>query len=237
MNEQQIPPPAPPTADARSGVPKSTTGEPASPLRASAGGGASTLLFLVRHGRVHNPDEVAYGHLPRYGLDAEGRLDAERAAALLAAHQIVAIVVSPLLRARQTARVIRRVTGEIPLHQDVRLRESELARFWQGLPWRELTTVHADLYATFETTPSLIETGETMAAMASRMRSACLSAARRYPGHAVALVSHRDPILALRFAVTDGDFDALNRTPCQPGSITEVRVEDRRLTYVGYTEP
>jgi broad specificity phosphatase PhoE len=194
-------------------------------------------LFLVRRGRVHNPNEVAYGHLPRFGLDAEGRLDADRAAAVLAVRQIAAIFVSPLLRARQTARVIRRAVGDVPLHQDVRLRESELARFWQGLPWRELTAVHADLYATFETTPSLIETGETMAAMASRMRSACLGAARRYPSCAVALVSHRDPILALRFAATDGDFDALNRTPCRQGSITELHVEGRQLTFERYIEP
>jgi broad specificity phosphatase PhoE len=180
---------------------------------------------------------VAYGHLPRFGLDAEGRRDAERAAVFLAERQIAAIVTSPLLRARQTARVIRRAAGDVPLHQDVRLRESELARFWQGVPWRELTVVHADLYATFETTPSLIDTGETMAAMAARMRSACLSAARRYSGDAVALVSHRDPILALRFALTDGDFDALNNTPCRQGSITELWVEGRRVTFERYIEP
>jgi broad specificity phosphatase PhoE len=196
-----------------------------------------TSLYLVRHGRVRNPDEVAYGHLPRFGLDAEGRLDAERAAAFLATRPIVAIVTSPLLRARQTARAIGRAAGDIPMHQDVRLRESELARFWQGLPWRELTIVHAGLYATFETTPSLIDTGETMAAMAARMRSACLSAARRYSGQDVALVSHRDPILALRFAITDGNFDALNHTQCRQGSITELRVEGRFIKFVRYIEP
>jgi broad specificity phosphatase PhoE len=194
-------------------------------------------LFLVRHGRVHNPDELAYGHLPRFALDAEGREQAARAAAWLVPHDIAAVYVSPLLRARQTARVIQRAAGEVRLHRDVRLRESELARFWQGLPWQELTTVHADLYATFESTPSLVETGETMTAMAARMRAACLSASRRYPGRAVALVSHRDPILALRFAVTDGDFDALNRTPCQPGSITELAASGRRIEFIRYLEP
>jgi broad specificity phosphatase PhoE len=218
MNERRIPPPT--------------------LRRASAGGGAGGgVLFLVRHGRVHNPDELAYGHLPRFGLDAEGRLHAERAASWLVSYQIAAIFASPLLRARQTARVIQQAAGDIPVHQDVRLRESELARFWQGLPWRELTTVHADLYATFEATPSLIEVGETMIMMAARMRSVCMSAVRRYPARAVVLVSHRDPILALRFAVTDADFDALNQTPCQPGSITQLRVEGRRLIYGGYVEP
>jgi broad specificity phosphatase PhoE len=194
-------------------------------------------LFLVRHGRVHNPGELAYGHLPRFGLDAEGREGAERAAAWLAPCGIAAIVASPLLRARQTARTIRRAVGDVPLHRDTRLRESELARVWQGLPWRELVRVHAELYATFESTPSLIDTGESMAAMAERMRRACLAASRRYPGRAVALVSHRDPILALRFAVTDGDFDALNRTSCQPSSITELAVDGRRLSFVRYVEP
>jgi broad specificity phosphatase PhoE len=194
-------------------------------------------LFVVRHGRVHNPNELAYGHLPRFALDEEGRGQARRAAEWLAAHGIGAVYVSPLLRARQTARVIARGAGDPPVHRDVRLRESELARVWQGTPWRELANVHAELYATFETTPSRIETGESLAAMARRMAAVCRSAARRYPGAAVALVSHRDPILALRFLVTDGDFDALNHTPCMPGSITELRAERGRLSFVRYVEP
>src|SRR6266508_81937 len=100
-------------------------------------------LFLVRHGRVHNPRELAYGHLPRFRLDAEGRSQASRASAWLARAGVGALVSSPLLRARQTTGIIRGQAGPIPLHLDRRLRESELARFWQRLAWVEIAREHA----------------------------------------------------------------------------------------------
>lgn len=200
-------------------------------------GAPASRLFLVRHGRVDNPDELAYGHLPRFRIDPEGRRQAERAARWLAAEGVIALYTSPLLRARQTALIVRRELGEVPLHQDRRLRESELARFWQGLPWQQIARTHPDLYAAFESTPSQITTGETMAAMAARMASVCQSAARRYSGAAVALISHRDPILALRLTVSGGDLDALNRTACLPGSITELLWRGNGFDFVRYVEP
>lgn len=199
--------------------------------------GPSARLFLVRHGRVHNPDEVAYGHLPRYRIGDEGQAQALRAAAWLAPLGVMAIYVSPLLRARQTARVIRAACGNPPMHTNRRLRESELARFWQGMPWQQIAVAHPELFATFESAPSTITTGETMTAMAARMRSACLTAARRYPGGTLVLVSHRDPILALRLQAEGRSHDDLNQTTCQPGSISEFTVEDGRVRFVGYTEP
>lgn len=199
--------------------------------------GAPARLYLVRHGRVQNPDELAYGHLPRFPLDAEGRDQAERAATWLAERGVVAIYRSPLLRARQTAEIIRRALGAVPLHTWRDLRESELARLWQGLAWREIAVSQPELFAAFEQSPSTISAGETMAAMAARMRAVCRRAARRYPGAAVALVSHRDPILSLRLAVEGRSGDELNHTRCQPGSITVLESAGNTLTFVEYVEP
>lgn len=198
---------------------------------------APSRLFLVRHGRVHNPDELAYGHLPRFGIGDEGREQAQRAAAWLANQQVAALYVSPLLRARQTALTIWRACGQPPMHTSRRLRESELARYWQGMAWRDIATAHANLYAAFETAPSTITVGETMTAMAARMRSVCGMAVRRYRGQSVVLVSHRDPILALRLSVEGTSFDELNQTRCQPGSVTGLTVQGRHWRFDAYTEP
>lgn len=198
---------------------------------------AASRLFLVRHGRVHNPGELAYGFLPRFRIDPEGEAQAERAAVWLAAQGIAAIYSSPLLRARQTARRIHAAAGGVPLHINTQLRESGLARHWQGLPWREIAVQFPELYAAFETSPSTITTGESLAAMAKRMLAACRRAARRYPGTTVALASHRDPILALRLHVEGASFDELNRTRCQPGSISEFEMNGNHLRFRGYVEP
>jgi broad specificity phosphatase PhoE len=203
----------------------------------SDGGHADTRLYLVRHGHVHNPHEIAYGYLPRYGLDYEGRAQAHAAGRWLARRNIGAIFTSPLLRARQTAAIIRSVVGGVPLHRALKLRESEVARFWQGIAWREMEQAHPELYAQFMTAPSQVTTGESLAAMADRLRRTCVYAARRYPGRDLVLVSHRDPIVALRLAVTSRDMDALLSTPCQPGSITEFVLKGLTVRFAGYTEP
>ena len=203
----------------------------------SDGRRAETRLYLVRHGLVHNPTRLAYGHLPRFRIAAEGQEQARRTGAWLAERGIAAIYVSPLLRARQTAQIIRAAVGDVPVHTSRRLRESELARFWQGLPWQEIATMHPELYAMFESTPSQVTAGETMTTMARRVRSVCLQAARRYAGGAVVLVSHRDPIVTTRLAAEGASLDALNQTPCTPGSITEMCADGRTLRFVQYVEP
>jgi len=197
---------------------------------------AVTRLYLVRHGQVHNPDALAYGHLPRFRISALGRAQAEATAGWLGARAITALFTSPLLRARQTATIIRGRIGDVSLHTARDLRESELARFWQGVPWLEVARLHPELYETFERAPSRITTGETINAQAARVAGVCRRAARRYPGAALALISHRDPILSLRLTL-EGRPDDLNRTDCRQGSVTEFTWDGRALRFQRYVEP
>ena len=62
-----------------------------------------TVVHLVRHGEVHNPDGLLYGRAPGFALSRAGHAMAARAAAALAAGDVVALVSSPLQRARETA--------------------------------------------------------------------------------------------------------------------------------------
>ena len=71
----------------------------------------STTLFFVRHGEVHNPQNLYYGRLPGFCLSSEGLLQAKRAATFLEKHQIAAIFSSPLERATETAGAISKQLG------------------------------------------------------------------------------------------------------------------------------
>lgn len=71
----------------------------------------STTLFFVRHGEVHNPQNLYYGRLPGFCLSSEGLLQAKRAAKFLKNHQIAAIFSSPLERATETAGAISKQLG------------------------------------------------------------------------------------------------------------------------------
>ena len=65
---------------------------------------ASTVVHLLRHGEVYNPDGVLYGRLPHYHLSDLGRQMADRVAETLKTRDITHVVSSPLERAQETAR-------------------------------------------------------------------------------------------------------------------------------------
>ena len=52
----------------------------------------STVVHLMRHGEVHNPDGILYGRLPGFRLSELGRAMATEVAQHLAAHDIVHVV-------------------------------------------------------------------------------------------------------------------------------------------------
>lgn len=70
-----------------------------------------TVVHVMRHGEVHNPDGILYGRLPDYHLSDRGRAQAEAVAAWLAARDIVYVVASPLERAQETAGPIAAAHG------------------------------------------------------------------------------------------------------------------------------
>ena len=64
---------------------------------------STTIVHLIRHGEVHNPEKILYGRLPGYRLSTRGRNQAARTAASLRGHDVVYLAASPLQRAQETA--------------------------------------------------------------------------------------------------------------------------------------
>ena len=62
-----------------------------------------TVVHLLRHGEVFNPEGVLYGRLPGYYLSDLGKQMAVRAADALQTHDLALVVSSPMERAQQTA--------------------------------------------------------------------------------------------------------------------------------------
>src|SRR5260221_4942574 len=63
----------------------------------------TTVVHLVRHGEVENPQRVLYGRLPGFHLSAEGRVMAKAATDSLAGRDVTVLRSSPLARALVTA--------------------------------------------------------------------------------------------------------------------------------------
>jgi broad specificity phosphatase PhoE len=79
-------------------------------------------LYLVRHGTVHNPNNVIYRRLPGYLLGEQGRREAAQASLFLAAEPIEVIWHSPLERAVETAEIIN-IHHHAPLVVEERIHE------------------------------------------------------------------------------------------------------------------
>src|ERR1017187_2925353 len=74
-------------------------------------GGAATIVHLVRHGEVYNPQGILYGRIPGFHLSEDGRLMAKAAADFLAGRNVVALRSSPLDRALETAAPLSALFG------------------------------------------------------------------------------------------------------------------------------
>jgi broad specificity phosphatase PhoE len=186
-----------------------------------------TTILLIRHADVHNPNDVVYGRLPRFGLSEIGREEAARTAQALAATPLAAFYTSPQLRARQTARAIA------ALHPGLQPRVSrllaEVRTNWQGVSNAEMAERRFNFYE-----PPSHPDDESMDAVAERVLRWIGRMLRAYPGQTVAGVSHGDPVMFARLALTGQDraLGTLRNPELYPpkGSIT-------RLVFRGVGDP
>jgi len=68
--------------------------------------GSKTIVHLLRHGEVHNPDGILYGRIPGFGLSDLGREMALAAAESISGRDVVHVGASLLQRAQESAEPI-----------------------------------------------------------------------------------------------------------------------------------
>jgi broad specificity phosphatase PhoE len=153
---------------------------------------ADTTVIFVRHGNVHNPGNLIYGRLPRFGLSKLGREQLERTGRFLADIGVDAIYSSPLLRARQSAAILARHLPAAPVRRCAWL--VEVATSWQGESNKVVQQTRGFSYYD----PLKAEGDETILHVFNRMDAALRLVLRRHPGQTTVCVSHGDPIKILR---------------------------------------
>ena len=89
-----------------------------------------TVVHLLRHGEVHNPEKVLYGRLPGYRLSETGEAMALAAAEWLTDKGLTHVLSSPLERARQTAAPI---AGKLDLPVEIDDRLIEAGNAFEGM--------------------------------------------------------------------------------------------------------
>ncbi len=170
-----------------------------------------TIIHVVRHGNVHNPDNILYGRLPNFRLSTLGEQQAAAAGAYLQDRPLQAVISSPQLRARQTAGYLARPHG---LEVEVSDLLDETHTPHQGRPVAEL---EAEGWILYENLP---EGYETPGDIQARVLRQIEQVRARFPEGEVALVSHGDVVLAARFWVEGITFtdDSKNRVRLYPAT-------------------
>ncbi|NUR62624.1 MAG: histidine phosphatase family protein [Catenulispora sp.] len=195
-----------------------------------------TVVHLMRHGEVYNPDGILYGRLPGFRLSDLGQKMAERVADHLADHDIQAVVASPLQRAQETAAPIA-ARHDLEVGTDERLIEA--GNFFEGKKFSVGDGVLKRPAVWFKLwNPMKPSWGEPYKDQVKRMHAALADAAKLAPGHEVLLVSHQLPIWISRLAAEHRSFlhDPRKRE-CTLASLTSFEFTGDRITAVRYSEP
>ncbi|MGH3327850.1 MAG: histidine phosphatase family protein [Streptomycetales bacterium] len=201
---------------------------------------AETTIHLVRHGEVHNPGGILYGRLAGYHLSELGRKMAERIGESLATHDVVAVVSSPLERARETAQPIAD-RFELSVRIDDRLVEA--ANVFAGRTfgvgdgslrrpayWRHLHNPFRPSWGE----PYLDQVQRMLAAMASARDLAAVQGR----GSEVVCVSHQLPIWVTRsFVERRRLWHDPRRRQCSLASVTSFTYRGQEIVGVTYSEP
>ncbi|WP_374928567.1 histidine phosphatase family protein [Kytococcus sedentarius] len=210
------------------------TGAP-QPLRHD-GRADRTLVHVVRHGEVHNPEGILYGRLPGYHLSDRGRAMADLVAQSLQGHDIALLVASPLERAQETAAPLAAATGR-RIETDVRVIESENSFEGRRVGSREGALRDPKSWPLLWN-PLRPSWGEAYRTIAARMDAALREAARAARGHEAVIVSHQLPIWTLRSHLEGRPLaHDPRRRECSLASVTTFDLTGDEVYAVHYSEP
>ena len=199
-------------------------------------GAGRTVVHLVRHGEVHNPERVLYGRLPGYRLSERGRAMAERLALHFSTRDVASVTASPLQRAQETAAPIAAAHG-LPLGTEERIVEAgnsfEGRRVTAGAGSVRDPRVWPRLW-----NPLRPSWGEPYEEQAARMTAVVRDARDAFPGRESVLVSHQLPVWVTRLRAEHRPlWHDPRKRQCALASVTSLEFSGRRLVSVSYSEP
>lgn len=198
--------------------------------------GEKTIVHLLRHGEVHNPDRVLYGRLPGFGLSELGRDMALAAAERLAGRDIVRVVASPLQRAQETAEPI---AASHRLDTDTDDRLIEAGNSFEGLRVGVGDgALRQPKYWWRLRDPFKPSWGEPYVDIARRMMGAVADARDAATGAETVLVSHQLPVWTVRqFAERKRLWHDPRQRECGLASLTSFVFIGTAIDRIEYSEP
>lgn len=177
-----------------------------------------TVIYLVRHGDVHNPDAIFYERIPGFQLSDLGRVQAHALGKFLSQKSPATIYASPLERTQETARIIASYQKNIAVTLDERL--LEVSSVVRGKKQEDLARIRWNFYRREYTKLG----GESLADIWRRMQDFFKETVKKHAGQVIVVVSHGDPIMV-----------SMIKHKGKRLSLAEIRGEDYVDTAKGFT--
>jgi broad specificity phosphatase PhoE len=195
-----------------------------------------TVVHLLRHGEVDNPQHVLYGRLPGFHLSTNGCLMAAAAADYFSERPVMAVFSSPLERAQETAGPVAERLG-LPIVTDQRL--TEASNRFEGLAFGVGDgLLRHPAYWPYLRNPFRPSWGEAYRDVVTRMLAVMEAAREAAAGAEAVCVSHQLPIWATRRLAEDRPLWHNPATrQCALGSVTSFTYAGDRMVGVSYTVP
>ena len=192
-----------------------------------------TLIHLVRHAEVENPNNIWYGRLEGFVLSQRGLRQAEALADHFEGRPIQAAYSSPLTRAMQTAAPLcSRLGLELQIDEDLIESEAKL----QGRPG-DVRLLRNPLNARYFLNPLQPSWGEPYRSIRARMGLAITRMRTAHAGGEAVAVSHETPVLVARLWLEGNrhpPWRVRARIPCERASVTTLEFEDDRFVATHY---
>lgn len=192
-----------------------------------------TIVTLVRHAAHDRVDSILCGRMPGVTLGPRGREQAAALAKRLQHSGAVAVLTSPMERARETAGPVAAALGLEP-EQAPDLNEIDFGA-WTGQSFGDLASDTAWQAWNSARAIGKAPGGESMVEAQQRING-LLARLGQAGGVAVILVSHGDIIRAAVLAILGLSLDAYHRIDIDPASVTTLSIWPGGGKIVGLNE-
>lgn len=199
--------------------------------------GMSSIVHVIRHGEVENPEKILYGRQPGWRLSQRGEEMARVVADWSKSIDLGALHASPLQRAQETAAPIARAHS-LNISTDEKLIEA--ANIFEGKKFELGSGVlrHPSSWKHL-VNPWKPSWGEPYEEQIARMLAAVFQARDAAQGKDAIVVSHQLPIWILRSAIEGRRLihDPRKRQ-CTLASVTSIHFDDQAMiSGTSYSEP
>jgi probable phosphoglycerate mutase len=189
----------------------------------------------MRHGQAdNNVNRILVGRHIESHLTELGRKQVADASVDLRHIQIDKVLVSPVIRAVETAEIVCKEIGT-NYEVDERLYEIELGKL-VGMNFDEVVSKYGNLFLKFydEHDPALQNFGvEPFTSVKRRVNSLLEEALEKYPDRNILCVTHLDPIKAAIATILELNPEALYRWHIRNASMTILRQDSKQYSLSG----